>query len=90
MYFVGLAPLAWRTGATFVHDWFALALGLLVVGHVTFALRDPVARRGMRTGAVPRGWARAEHGHWLETVDDVAVSDDRAPEESTGPSGTSR
>ncbi len=27
MYFPDLARLTWRTGATFVHDWFALALG---------------------------------------------------------------
>src|SRR5205085_8345345 len=26
MWFTGLAPLAWRTGATFVHDWLAAAL----------------------------------------------------------------
>jgi len=34
MYFTNLAPLPWRSGATFVHDWFALAVGLLVVGHI--------------------------------------------------------
>jgi formate dehydrogenase subunit gamma len=69
MYFVGLAPLAWRTGATFVHDWFALAVGLLVVGHVYQAMKDPEARRGMRTGSVSASWAEAEHNGWVHELD---------------------
>jgi formate dehydrogenase subunit gamma len=68
MYATGLAPLAWRTGATIVHDWSALALGLLVVGHVSFALRDPVAMRSLRTGTVPLWWARREHGAWAAEI----------------------
>jgi formate dehydrogenase subunit gamma len=64
MYARDLTPLAWRTGATLVHGWSALAVGLLVVGHISFALRDPVALRSLRTGTVPRGWARREHGAW--------------------------
>ena len=39
MGWTGLVRLSWRSGATFVHDWFALGLGLLVAGHVWFALR---------------------------------------------------
>jgi formate dehydrogenase subunit gamma len=73
MYFVGLAPLPWRSGATFVHDWFSLALGLLVVGHVTFALKDPEARRGMRTGLVSRSWAHTEHAAWLRDLESAAA-----------------
>jgi formate dehydrogenase subunit gamma len=75
MYFVGLAPLPWRSGATFVHDWFALALGLLVVGHVMFALKDPEARRGMRTGSVSRSWACTEHAGWLHDLESAAAPD---------------
>jgi hypothetical protein len=45
-----LVRLPLRTGATFVHDWFALGLGLLVPGHVYFALKDRQALREMRTG----------------------------------------
>ena len=52
MYFPDLARLSWRTGATFVHDWFALGLGLLVIGHISYAVRDPGSRRGMRSGSV--------------------------------------
>ena len=64
MFWTGLARLAWRTGATFVHDWFALGLGLLVLGHLWFAIADPDARAGMRTGRVPRRWAVEEHPAW--------------------------
>jgi formate dehydrogenase subunit gamma len=64
MWFPRLAPLAWRTGSTFVHDWLALAIAAAVTGHVWFALLDGEARRGMRTGYVPRWWARSEHPLW--------------------------
>ncbi|MFD9726567.1 cytochrome b/b6 domain-containing protein [Streptomyces sp. NPDC059072] len=64
MWFTGLAPLIRRTGATFVHDWFALALVVALAGHVAKALADPEARRGMRTGSVERAWAEREHPLW--------------------------
>ena len=68
MYFPSLTRLAWRTGATFVHDWFALALGLLVIGHVFYAVKDSEALRGMRTGRVSASWARTEHAAWADEV----------------------
>ena len=68
MWLTGLAPLAWRTGATFVHDWGALCLGLLIAGHVVEALRDPEARRGMRTGVVSLPWARRHHAQWADEI----------------------
>jgi formate dehydrogenase subunit gamma len=68
MYLTNLTPLAWRSGATFVHDWFALAVGLLVVGHIAMALRDPHALTGIRTGRVPLRWARREHAAWAREV----------------------
>ncbi|MFJ6572916.1 cytochrome b/b6 domain-containing protein [Streptomyces sp. NPDC091292] len=64
MWFTRLAPLVWRTGATFVHDWLALAIGIVVAGHIGMAVRDPEARRGLRTGSVSREWAEREHRHW--------------------------
>jgi formate dehydrogenase subunit gamma len=68
MYFTGLVRLPLRSGATFVHDWFALGLGLLVLGHIYFALKDRQALRGMRTGRVPTTWAVAEHATWATEV----------------------
>ncbi|MEV0113934.1 cytochrome b/b6 domain-containing protein [Streptomyces sp. NPDC050844] len=64
MWFTHLAPLAWRTGSTFVHDWLALAMGVVLAGHVGMALGDPEARRGMRTGSVDPEWAQREHPLW--------------------------
>ena len=64
MYFTNLTRLAWRSGATFLHDWFSLGFGLLVVGHVYFALKDPEALSSMRSGVVSRRWARREHADW--------------------------
>jgi formate dehydrogenase subunit gamma len=61
-----LWPVAWRTGATFVHDWLAFAIVVVVTGHVYMATKDPIARLGMRTGVVPLWWARREHGLWAE------------------------
>ena len=84
MYFPHLARLSWRTGATFVHDWFALTLGLLVLGHIRYAARDAGSRRGMRTGVVTESWARAHHAAWLEELLHAAAvavpqSDDDLP-----------
>lgn len=68
MYFSHWTSLSWRSGATFTHDWFALGLGLLVMGHVLFALRDPISLRSAGTGRVPLSWARAEHPGWAEEL----------------------
>ncbi|NGN70415.1 formate dehydrogenase [Streptomyces sp. A7024] len=79
MWFTDLAGLRWRTGATFVHDWLSLGLGLAVAGHVWLALSDPEARRGMRTGRVDAGWARREHPLWESAGDgEAAAGDGRA------------
>ncbi|MET9696712.1 cytochrome b/b6 domain-containing protein [Streptomyces sp. NPDC006529] len=64
MWVTGFAPLRWRTAATFVHDWLALTLGVVLAGHVGKALADPESRRGMRTGSVDRAWAEREHPLW--------------------------
>lgn len=64
MWFTHLTPLVWRTGATFVHDWLALTIGIVLAGHIGMALGDPEARRGMRTGEVSREWAEREHSVW--------------------------
>ncbi|MFE7544324.1 cytochrome b/b6 domain-containing protein [Streptomyces platensis] len=64
MWFTDLAPLVWRTGATFVHDWLALAVVLVIAGHVWKAFGDPESRRGLRTGSVDAQWAHREHPLW--------------------------
>jgi formate dehydrogenase subunit gamma len=64
MWFTHLTPLVWRTSATFVHDWLALTIGIVLAGHIGMALGDPEARRGLRTGKVSRDWAEREHPLW--------------------------
>lgn len=61
-------PLAWRTGATFVHDWLAVAIVVVVIGHVRFALADPEALRSIFTGRVSRRWARRSAPAWLDDL----------------------
>jgi formate dehydrogenase subunit gamma len=73
MWFTGLAPLVWRTSATFVHDWLALAVGVVLAAHVAMAAARPEARRAMRTGRADRAWARREHPLW-EPADGTAGS----------------
>ncbi|MEV5352733.1 cytochrome b/b6 domain-containing protein [Streptomyces sp. NPDC052693] len=68
MWLTHLTPLLWRTSATFVHDWLALTLGIVLAGHIGMALADPEARRGMRTGRVSREWADREHPLWREQL----------------------
>jgi len=70
MFFPDWTRLAWRTGATLMHDWFALAFGILVVGHLMYALRDREAMRGMLTGKVSKSWAEREHELWA-AADDI-------------------
>jgi formate dehydrogenase subunit gamma len=57
-----------RTGATFVHDWFAFGIWIAVLGHIYFAIRDPIALRGMTRGDVTPYWARTERPAWYREV----------------------
>jgi formate dehydrogenase subunit gamma len=66
MYFPNNFPLAWRTGATFVHDWMFLGLFVVIVGHILFAINDPLALRSMLRGWVPESWARRHAPRWLD------------------------
>jgi formate dehydrogenase subunit gamma len=63
-----LFPLDWRTGATFVHDWFALLVWVAVLGHIVFAVRDGDALESMVTGTVPASWARRRAPLWYEEL----------------------
>ena len=57
-------PLEWRTGATFVHDWLALVLSVVMVVHIGKALSDREALGGMLRGSVRARWARRHHPRW--------------------------
>ena len=63
-----LFPLDWRTGATFVHDWFALGIWIAVLGHIAFALRDGDALSAMLGGTVPASWAKKKAPLWYEEL----------------------
>jgi formate dehydrogenase subunit gamma len=72
-------PLWVRQGATFVHDWLAAAMVLMVAGHLWFASNDPVARSGLRTGMVPLDWAVREHPAWAREHDSESRSGTVSP-----------
>jgi formate dehydrogenase subunit gamma len=74
-------PVSWRTGATFVHDWTAIATWLIVAGHIAYALSDAGSRRGMITGRVTRRWAEDHHPLWAAEADAGEVR----PVEPSGP-----
>jgi len=61
-------PVDWRTGATFVHDWLAIALFVVITGHVGSALADPDALLGMVRGWVPERWARERRPRWHDEL----------------------
>ncbi|MGC5562118.1 cytochrome b/b6 domain-containing protein [Streptomyces sp. FR-108] len=64
MWFTHLTPIRWRTSATFVHDWLALSIGIVLAGHIGMAMGDPEARAGLRTGTVDPRWAKSKHPLW--------------------------
>jgi formate dehydrogenase subunit gamma len=71
-------PVAWRTGATFVHDWLALALAAVIIGHIAKALAEPVALRAMWRGTVPASQAERHHPRWWAEIQ----TGDRAAEQA--------
>lgn len=79
-------PDNWRTGATFVHDWLAITLGVVVVGHLKMALSDDDALRGMTEGWVPAAWARRHRPKWYEAVTGEPA-EVRSAEVRVGPAG---
>lgn len=87
MFFSSRFADALRTGATFVHDWLALAMVIVVCGHVYMAFKDSTARLGMRTGSVPESWAEREHSAWaLDASSLVAAPGGSEPATSDDPS----
>lgn len=88
MYWFRLFPLAWRTGATFVHDWLALALFVAIGLHVNKALGDREALRGMWHGRVSLRWARRRHPGWAAELIDAAPAPTQGVD--TGPTSDSQ
>jgi len=68
MHWFRFFPVDWRTGATFVHDWLAIVLAVVIVGHLRMALADQDAMRGMTEGWVPTIWARRHRPKWYEEL----------------------
>jgi formate dehydrogenase subunit gamma len=78
-------PLSWRTGATFVHDWTAIATWAVVAGHIAFALSRPPALRSMLTGRMSRAYAEDHHPRWAAGAERDL---DRGAEEGDPAQGT--
>ena len=76
-----------RTGADFVHGWFALFVGISVFGHIVMALRDREALAGMVGGTVSSTWAREHRPAWFAETRAADPVDD-AGEVSPGGSVT--
>ncbi|HLX78534.1 MAG TPA: cytochrome b/b6 domain-containing protein [Acidimicrobiales bacterium] len=56
---------SWRTGATFMHDWFAIFLSAVILGHIVMAISHPQALRSMIAGWVTSDWAKRHAPTWL-------------------------
>jgi hypothetical protein len=68
-----------------VHDWLTLAIFVVTLGHLMYALRDPGALRGIWTGRVTREWAARDHPAWLDEADAAS----RRADDSAGPAAGS-
>lgn len=65
----GAFPLNARTGATFVHDLFAAAIFVVVVGHIFFAVAHREALKSIFSGRISRSWAQQHAPRWLREID---------------------
>jgi formate dehydrogenase subunit gamma len=69
-----LFPVPWRTGATFVHDVFALAVFVVVIGHVIMALTHRGSLSSMIRGWVSENWAARHAAAWLQEHQEIEGS----------------
>lgn len=60
----GRFPVSWRTGATFVHEVFALAIFVVVLGHIFMAVTHRDSLRSMFRGWVSADWAKKHATRW--------------------------
>lgn len=58
-------PITWRAGATFVHDSFALAVSIVIIGHIVMAVTHRDALKAIFTGRVNEQWAQRHAPGWL-------------------------
>jgi formate dehydrogenase subunit gamma len=63
---LGTFPDNTKTGATFVHDAFALFIWMAVLGHIYLAFNDSDALRSMTRGDISTRWARAKRPLWYD------------------------
>ncbi|MHB8293297.1 MAG: cytochrome b/b6 domain-containing protein [Acidimicrobiales bacterium] len=77
-------PLSWREGATFVHDWLAAVLVIVVAGHVFKAMSDPEALRSMLHGRIGRAWMRRHAPAWDEELSGVPKASAGSGQEPEG------
>lgn len=87
MHWFSLFPVDWRTGATFVHDWLAITLAVVIAGHLRMALSDSDALRGMTQGWVPAAWARRHRPKWYEEMTGRPATRARAAEQAAPTTG---
>ncbi len=64
-------PVPWRQGATFVHDVFAFAIFIVVIGHIVMALTHPGSLKSIFKGWVSESWAARHAGAWLKEEKDM-------------------
>jgi formate dehydrogenase subunit gamma len=72
-------PVSIRSGATFVHDVFAWAIFIVVIGHIVMALTHREALRSIFKGWVSESWAQRHAGRWLKEERLGEVKLDRKP-----------
>jgi formate dehydrogenase subunit gamma len=67
-------PVSWRTGATFSHDLFALAVFVAVAGHIALAVTHPESLKSMFTGTIGEKWASRHAPAWLDEAPETSDS----------------
>jgi formate dehydrogenase subunit gamma len=65
-----------RQGATFVHDAFAFAIFIVVIGHIVMAITHRDALRSIFSGWVSEQWAGRHASRWLKESRDLEGSSD--------------
>ena len=70
-------PLSWRVGATFVHNWLAVAFVVVIACHVILAFSDSDAMGSMLTGRIGTPWAASHAPDWLDEAPGAAGEEGR-------------